>query len=126
MTMGGLADTCPRCGAAMVERRNRQDGTAFLGCTRFPDCRGTRALSGAKAVIPTGPPAQGGWGDSAQRITAQVAGRTLGPAGACLVRVALIVVVVVLFITVWPTVAHWLGGIIAGQFVQQLATPAPS
>jgi len=35
-----VATTCPRCGAAMVERRNRQTGAAFMGCSRFPACRG--------------------------------------------------------------------------------------
>ena len=34
---------CPRCGNEMVLRRNRQ-GQAFLGCSRFPYCRGTRPL----------------------------------------------------------------------------------
>ena len=33
--------TCLRCGAAMVERRNRQTGAFFMGCSRFPTCRGT-------------------------------------------------------------------------------------
>ena len=33
--------TCPRCRNDMVLRRNRQ-GTAFLGCSQFPSCRGTR------------------------------------------------------------------------------------
>lgn len=37
----GAAPACPRCGAAMVERRNRQTGAAFMGCSRFPACRGT-------------------------------------------------------------------------------------
>ena len=35
------APNCPRCGAGMVERRNRQTGTTFMGCSRFPACRGT-------------------------------------------------------------------------------------
>lgn len=34
---------CPRCGAAMVERRNRANATTFWGCTAYPKCRGTRA-----------------------------------------------------------------------------------
>lgn len=34
------ANTCPRCGAALVERRNRRTGQSFLGCSRFPACRG--------------------------------------------------------------------------------------
>lgn len=33
---------CPRCGAAMVERKNRQTGNTFLGCSTYPGCRGTR------------------------------------------------------------------------------------
>jgi hypothetical protein len=32
---------CPRCGNEMVLRRNKQ-GQAFLGCSQFPNCRGTR------------------------------------------------------------------------------------
>jgi restriction system protein len=36
---------CPRCGAVMVERTNRQSGDAFLACTRYPTCKGTRRLS---------------------------------------------------------------------------------
>ncbi len=32
---------CPRCGSEMVLRRNRA-GQAFLGCSQFPNCRGTR------------------------------------------------------------------------------------
>lgn len=41
------ADTgkCPLCGGAMVERTNRQSGERFLGCARYPDCRGTRPLA---------------------------------------------------------------------------------
>src|SRR5262249_40217135 len=39
--------TCPRCGAALVERRSRtasSDQPAFLGCQSFPRCRYTRQL----------------------------------------------------------------------------------
>ena len=35
---------CPRCGEAMVERVNRRTGERFLGCGRFPRCRGARSL----------------------------------------------------------------------------------
>jgi len=35
------AETCPRCGAVMVEKRNRRTGASFMGCSRFPACRGT-------------------------------------------------------------------------------------
>ena len=32
---------CPLCSGALVERRNRRTGERFLGCSRFPQCRGT-------------------------------------------------------------------------------------
>ncbi|MHB1416043.1 MAG: DUF2726 domain-containing protein [Chloroflexota bacterium] len=35
---------CPRCGAALVERQSRRDGTAFLGCSRYPQCRHTEPI----------------------------------------------------------------------------------
>jgi hypothetical protein len=35
---------CPRCGGVMVERLNRSTGERFLGCRRFPQCRGARSL----------------------------------------------------------------------------------
>lgn len=34
---------CPRCGKAMVRRNNRSTSSAFLGCSGYPACRGTRA-----------------------------------------------------------------------------------
>ena len=40
----GIAE-CPRCGAEMATRHNRETGDAFLGCSRFPDCKGTRSLA---------------------------------------------------------------------------------
>jgi restriction system protein len=36
---------CPACGASMVRRVAKKGGNAgeaFWGCTRFPQCRGTR------------------------------------------------------------------------------------
>lgn len=38
--------TCPKCGARLVERRNRQTGEPFLGCAGFPNCRYTRPIRG--------------------------------------------------------------------------------
>lgn len=38
---------CPRCGATMAKRIAKQGtnaGNAFWGCTKFPDCRGIRAI----------------------------------------------------------------------------------
>ena len=39
---------CPQCGAAMVQRvakRGPNAGGAFMGCTRYPQCRGRRAAN---------------------------------------------------------------------------------
>ncbi len=33
---------CPKCGAKMVLRHRKSDGVAFYGCSRYPQCRGTR------------------------------------------------------------------------------------
>lgn len=38
------ADLCPRCGGGLVERINRRSGERFLGCRRYPQCRGTRPV----------------------------------------------------------------------------------
>ncbi|KER88085.1 restriction endonuclease [Xanthomonas arboricola pv. celebensis] len=34
--------SCPRCGSALVQRRNRRTSEHFLGCSQFPKCRGLR------------------------------------------------------------------------------------
>src|SRR5688500_11152279 len=41
---------CPTCGAVMTLRHNRQTGEPFLGCSRFPRCRGTRPAPAAGQV----------------------------------------------------------------------------
>lgn len=35
---------CPKCGAEMVKRTNHQTGETFLGCSRYPKCRGSRKI----------------------------------------------------------------------------------
>ena len=37
-------ERCPVCSKRMALRRNRTQGTYFLGCTGYPECRGTRDL----------------------------------------------------------------------------------
>jgi ssDNA-binding Zn-finger/Zn-ribbon topoisomerase 1 len=37
--------SCPDCGAVMVVRKNRQDGTFFLGCNCYPDCKITMKIN---------------------------------------------------------------------------------
>lgn len=39
--------SCPRCHSTMVRRSSRHG--LFWGCSRFPNCRGTRALEGSRA-----------------------------------------------------------------------------
>jgi len=36
--------TCKRCGSAMKERRNKQTGEEFLGCSSFPRCKNTEQV----------------------------------------------------------------------------------
>lgn len=35
---------CPICSAALVERTNRQNGSTFLGCSRYPECKHTEPV----------------------------------------------------------------------------------
>ena len=47
-----VAAACPLCGSPMVERkasRGPKAGAKFLGCSRFPACRGTRQSSAPSA-----------------------------------------------------------------------------
>lgn len=39
-TQAATAATCRKCAAPLVERKNRTTGEVFLGCSRFPACRG--------------------------------------------------------------------------------------
>ena len=41
---------CPECGAPMVKRRSRRG--EFLGCSKYPKCKGTMSLSGEKSKTP--------------------------------------------------------------------------
>jgi len=38
------AGRCPKCGGEMIKRANKGTGETFLGCKRFPSCRGTRSI----------------------------------------------------------------------------------
>ena len=39
-----VKETCPECGSAMKLRTGR-GGSYFLGCSKYPKCKGTRELS---------------------------------------------------------------------------------
>lgn len=36
-------EKCPNCGAKMIVRINSKDGTKFLGCSKYPKCKGIKA-----------------------------------------------------------------------------------
>lgn len=38
---------CPKCNAPMLERYNKSSGEMFYGCSKFPECRGTRQSDGS-------------------------------------------------------------------------------
>jgi ssDNA-binding Zn-finger/Zn-ribbon topoisomerase 1 len=42
----GEEPKCPKCESPMNVRVNRAEGTEFLGCSKYPDCKGTRKVSG--------------------------------------------------------------------------------
>lgn len=56
-----LQQRCPTCGAPMVVRENRQNGSEFLGCTRFPDCRETAPLPAYVEMLKAGAQRLPGW-----------------------------------------------------------------
>ncbi len=43
--LASRAEGCPKCGSETVKRLNKKTGNHFLGCSRYPKCRGTRPLS---------------------------------------------------------------------------------
>lgn len=51
-TEGVEAPNCPTCGAPMVQRRSRRG--PFWGCSRYPECKGTRSLDGKTRQEPKG------------------------------------------------------------------------
>ncbi len=42
--LGASIASCPRCGSKMVERKNRKSQRRFLGCSKYPKCKGTAML----------------------------------------------------------------------------------
>ena len=96
---------CPRCGSAMVERTNRGSGEPFLGCTRFPACRGTRPMptgveAGAQRRVAARPTryklSAGGRArnlpDVVELLVARAIGRNLTPIQGCIVQILAVIV----------------------------------
>lgn len=36
---------CPKCTSTMKVRANQKNGSLFFGCTKYPECRGTRKFT---------------------------------------------------------------------------------
>ncbi len=54
---------CPDCQAPMVQRRRARDGHPFMGCTKFPKCRGTRERGDMSGDSQDDDPRHDGWVD---------------------------------------------------------------
>lgn len=54
--MTGLRMTCSdlTCRAPMVRRMNRRTGSAFYGCSLYPDCRATTEIPELEKLIAAG------------------------------------------------------------------------
>lgn len=52
--MPEIASRCPVCGARLVARVNRRTSETFLGCTRYPECRGSRNLTEREKMLVAG------------------------------------------------------------------------
>ena len=40
-----IVKSCPQCGADLVVRENHDDRSHFLGCSKWPACKHTEALT---------------------------------------------------------------------------------
>lgn len=82
----------------MVQRRNSSTGEPFLGCSRYPGCRGTRSISsaaGASGVSRSPRPERfrlslggrpKGIGDYSELVVARALGRNLSKREGCVVQ----------------------------------------
>ena len=95
---------CPRCGSPMLTKTNRSTGDQFLGCSRFPDCRGTRPSATGHSPARAGRQARpryrlsaGGRArtlpDYVELLVARGIGRNLSPRQGCAVQILAVVVV---------------------------------
>ena len=139
----GTGEACPRCGAPMVERINRDTAEHFLGCARFPECRGTRQISRqqyraaggprrARIRLNSGHRQPRDVGDYSELVVARILGRNLTPMQGCAVQILGAVVFAMAFY--WFIASGTMTQLIkvfadwyAGYVMQTLtATPAPS
>jgi hypothetical protein len=88
----------------MLAKTNRATGEPFLGCSRFPDCRGTRPMttgrSSTKGINQPRPRYRLSTGgrartlpDAVELLVDRAIGRNLSPIQGCAVQIAAVVVV---------------------------------
>jgi hypothetical protein len=120
----------------MVVRHNRATGEDFWGCSRFPECRGTRPIGSAAPRAKTGRPQRPtkyrlslggrpkGIGDYAELVVARTIGRNLNKREGCLVQALAIVLFICLvyavfasglFLTIVTAFSEW--------YAQQIKLP---
>lgn len=123
---------CPRCASPMVERQNRSTGEAFLGCSRFPSCRGTlqiaaparpcRARTSRRSASKRR--RREGWSDDVEAVVARVIGRDLNAFESLILGLVLIAAVLFLFLEFVGPVSQAFGQYMASQ-MQFGPTPVP-
>lgn len=120
----------------MAVRTNSQSGEPFLGCSRFPNCRGTRPLAaGSSTAVASRPRYKLSTGgkprnlpDVVELLVARAIGRNLTPIQGCIVQ---ILAVLILGFLVWALFASGLFIRIVEPFVQWYTSqmhfgPSPS
>lgn len=45
MSKPSITKACPDCGRTLLIRMNRENGSEFIGCTGWPECRHTEPIS---------------------------------------------------------------------------------
>ena len=40
-----ITKNCPKCGRKLIIRKNKYEGSLFVGCTNYPECKYTEELS---------------------------------------------------------------------------------
>ena len=119
----------------MLERRNRSTGDTFLGCSRYPGCKGTRPIpAGARPVEQSAPrPTRyrlslggrpRGVGDYVELVVARLVGRNLNKREGCLVQgVAIVVFLGLIYWFVASGLMVDLAKIFANWYAHQITLP---
>jgi ssDNA-binding Zn-finger/Zn-ribbon topoisomerase 1 len=120
----------------MVARLNSATGEAFLGCSRFPACRGTRPMPGAgtdalgpstrskRVELSTGGRYARSFPDLVELVIARSLGRTLSRKEGCLVEgLALVGLLVAIYLFAVSGAFMWVVTTFAEWFSSQVRLP---